>query len=121
MPFFRRGYYITLNRVHDKVNIREGSETLTLTVDNDANSLIKGLLKAQKRLSEINAEETTEEEQKKAAFDFAASIFGEIQAQRLFNFYNGDPRCVVTVCGMYFSDPKHGLGKKITKAQKKTR
>ena len=60
-------------------------------------------------------------EGKKAAREFSVAIFGEEQTEQLFDFYHGDENCVVTICGMYFGDPKNGLGKKITKAQKKNR
>lgn len=111
---------ISLNRVRDNITIREGDETLTLRVDSDANSIISRLRKAQKTVSEINGE-TTDAEREQAAHDLSEAIFGKQQTEKLFDFYNGDASCVVTICGMYFGDPKHGLGKKITKAQMKNK
>ena len=109
---------ISLNRVRDHITIREGTETLDLVVDSDANSIVSRLLKAQKTLNAVNGE-TTEDEREQAAHDLSDAIFGKQQTEKLFAFYNGDASCVVTICGMYFGDPKHGLGKIITKAQKK--
>ena len=109
---------LTLNRVRDSVTIREGNETLTLHVDSDANSIISRLQKAQEALKYINGE-STDEERTQAAHGLSEAMFGAKQTEELFAFYNQDASCVVTICGMYFGDPKHGLGKKITKAQKK--
>ena len=47
MKLFRRGYEMTLNRVHDTVTIREGDEKITLTVNGDAMRMVAGLNKAQ--------------------------------------------------------------------------
>ena len=41
--FKRHGYELTLNRVHDTIVIREGDETLTLTVNGDAMRMVAGL------------------------------------------------------------------------------
>ena len=58
---FGKGYEITLNRVHDTITIREGNETLKLTVDGDAMRLVAGLNKAQQKMLALN-EESKEEE-----------------------------------------------------------
>ena len=48
-----RGYELTLNRVHDSITIREGDETLKLSVDGDAMRMVAGLNKAQKKMLEL--------------------------------------------------------------------
>ena len=109
---------LTLNRVRDKIVIREGDEVLPLYVDCDANTLMKRIQEANKGLEKVN-EQTGEEEQRRVALDLASAIFGEEQAEQLMAFYHDNSGCVVTICGMYFGDAKHGLGRKITKAQKR--
>ncbi len=111
---FRRGYKITLNRVHDRITVREGTEELTLAVDGDAMRMVAGLEQAKKML--IGLAEAPDEERAKAAQYFAGVIFGEEQAARLVEFYRGDALCVINLCGRYFKDR---LGDLITKAQKK--
>ena len=116
--FFARvsGKEITLNRVRDRITVREGNETIELYVDSDANTLIRRLQAAQKALTEID-EETSEAERKKAAEGLSVAIFGQEQTEKLLDFYHGDYGCVVSICGMYFGDHKRGLAKKITKVQ----
>lgn len=111
---------LTLNRVRDHITIREGNDTINLTVDSDANMLIHGVRMAQKTLQRIQ-EEDNEELKKTAAEQLSTAIFGKEQAGLLLDFYGGNYGCVITICGMYFGDHKNGLGKKITKAQKKNR
>ena len=80
--FKRKGYEMTLNRVHDTITIREGDETLTLTVNGDAMRMVAGLNKAQSRLQSIT-EETPDEEVREVAEYFAAVILsGESYADR---------------------------------------
>ena len=112
---FGKGYAITLNRVHDTISIREGNETLKLTVDGDAMRLVAGLNKAQQKMVALN-EESTDEEIKNAARFFAGVIFGNEQAEKLLKFYADDPSCVISVCGKYFKDRLAG---KIAAVQKK--
>ena len=50
---FGKGYTMTLNRVHDKINLREGDEVLPLTVDGDSMRMVAGLGKAQAKLLEL--------------------------------------------------------------------
>lgn len=110
----------SLNRVRDMITIREGNETLPLYVDSDANMLIKRLRTAQKAIDEA-ATSDSEEERQKAAIGLSEAMFGDEQTHKLLEFYHGDYGCVITICGMYFGDAKKGLGKKITKAQKRNR
>ena len=115
MKLFRRGYEMTLNRVHDTITVREGTERLTLTVNGDAMRMVAGLNKAQAKMKGVT-EETPDEEVKEVAEYFAAVIFGKEQAAKLMAFYAEDPGCVITVCGRYFSERLAG---KITEAQKR--
>lgn len=106
---------MTLNRVHDIVTIKEGSDRLTLTVNGDSFRMVAGLNRAQEKLKAIN-DDSPEAEVKAAAEYFATVIFGAEQAESLFGFYAGDAACVISVCGQYF---KARLADKIAKAQKK--
>ena len=115
MGFFRRGYEVTLHRVHDRVIIREGEEKLALTVNGDAMRMVAGLNRAQAKMKEIT-EETPDAEVREAAEYFATVIFGKEQAGRLMSFYADDPGSVIAVCGMYF---RERLAGKIAAVQKK--
>lgn len=114
---FRRGYKLTLNRVHDVVTIKEGDEKITLTVNGDSMRMVAGLTKAQQKMKDITPE-TPDEQVRETAEYFAAVIFGKEQAEKLMAFYADDPGSVITVCGQYF---KQRLAAKITKAQKRIR
>lgn len=115
LKLFRRGYDLSLNRVHDNIRINEGGDVLRLHVDGDPMRMVAGLNEAQKILKTINTE-TTDDDKKEAATYFAEVIFGSEQAKQLMEFYRNDPLCVINVCGTYFRDR---LGKLIEKAQKK--
>lgn len=115
MGIFKRGYEVTLNRVHDNIIIREGGETLKLTVNGDSMRMVAGLNKAQKKMLELN-DESSDVQVKECAEYFAAVIFGKEQAAKLMEFYADDPSCVITACGQYF---KERLAGKIAQAQKK--
>ena len=117
MKLFNRGYKLTLNRVHDTVLIREGDETLTLTVNGDAMRIVAGLNKAQAKMQELN-DDSPDEVVKETAEYFAAVIFGREQAAQLMKFYANDPGCVIALCGKYF---KERLADKISKVQKKAK
>ena len=112
---FKKNYEITLNRVHDTVVIREGNETLKLTVNGDAMRIVAGLNKAQQKMKDLS-DDATDEQAKEAAEYFAAVIFGKEQAAQLVKFYAEDPACIVSVCGQYFKDRLAG---KIAQVQKK--
>lgn len=111
MAFFRRGYTVTTDRVRDKIRVRENGETLVLTVDEEAGSLVNGLNRVQKKLA--GADTSTVNETAKM---FAGVIFGQEQAAKLLDFYGGNPYSVIEVCGKYFSER---LGTMITEKQKK--
>ena len=117
MKFFRKGYELTLNRVHDTVTIREGDERLTLSVNGDAMHMIAGMNKANQKLQALT-DDSKDEEVLEAAEYFAAVIFGREQAAQLMAFYSNDPGCVISVCGQYF---KERLVDKIVKVQKKAK
>ena len=110
-------FNISLHRVHDKVRITEGGESLDLHVDADPMRMVAGLSQAQKMLQGIT-NETPEEESLNAARYFAQVIFGKDQAEQLVGFYHNDAGCVINVCGRYF---EKRLSKLITAAQKKTK
>lgn len=110
-------YTISLNRVHDTVRIREGGEALELRVDADPMRMVAGLNTAQKMLRELDAD-AADEKARDAARYFAGVIFGEEQAEKLWEFYRGDGACVVSVCGQYFTRRLHRL---IERAQKRAR
>lgn len=113
--FKRRGYEMTLNRIHDNIVIREGDEKLALTVNGDAMRMVAGLTKAQEKMKALT-NETPDEEVKAVSEYFAGVIFGREQASKLMAFYSDDPGCVISVCGQYFKDR---LAEKITQAQKR--
>lgn len=110
-----KGYEITLHRVHDTVTIKEGDDKLTLHVDSDPMRMVAGLEQARKRMQTMD-DESTEQQRQDAAIFFSAVIFGREQAERLLDFYHGDPACVINICGQYFKGRLAGL---IEKAQKK--
>lgn len=112
---FGKGYEMTLNRVHDKVTVKEGGERLTLTVDGDAMRMVVGLNKAQEKMQALS-DDSKDEDVLEAARFFASVIFGREQATELMNFYANDPGCVISVCGQYF---RARLGSLIAKAQRK--
>ncbi len=109
---------ITLNRVRDRVVIREGDEKIILFVDDEINSLMRKIREAEKLIISINGE-SQKSERIYAARMFSEALFGEKQTKDLFHFYHENEDCVISICGIYFSDKKHGLSKKIAKMQKK--
>lgn len=115
MKMFRKGYEVTLNRVHDTVTVKEGGQKITLTVNGDAMRMVAGLTKAQQRMKDMT-EETLDDEVRDVARYFAAVIFGKDQAEQLMAFYADDPACVISVCGRYF---KERLAGKISEVQKR--
>lgn len=115
MAFFRRGYEMTLNRVHDTVRIKEDGETLVLTVNGDSLRMVAGLNKAQEKMKALT-EESTDDEVREAAEYFAAVLFGREQAEKLMAFYADDAGCVISACGKYF---RERLADKIARQQKK--
>lgn len=112
-----RAFKISMNRVHDRVKVTEGGETLTLNVEADPMRMVAGLSQAQKMMQALT-NDSTDEEQHAAAEFFASVIFGQAQAKALLDFYRGDAGCVIGLCGTYF---RNRLSKLITKAQKKSK
>lgn len=105
---------LTLNRVHDTLTIKEGSETLHLTVDGDAQRMVAGLLNVREKSMQI--QDGSEEKLEEVARYFAETIFGKAQADKLFEFYRENAGCVFAICSQYFSER---LNKKVTRAQKR--
>ena len=112
---FFKPYTISLNRVHDRIAIREGGEKLILTVDADPMRMAAEIMSARRLLDELT-ETSTDEELNAAADAFAVAMFGTDQAERLREFYRGDGKCILNVCARYFHDRLAG---KITAAQKR--
>ena len=112
---FKKGYTMSLNRVHDTLRIREGAESLVLYVDSDPRRLVAGLNSVQARLKTID-NDTDDETKLQYATMFANVLFGEEQTKTLAQFYHQDAGCIISVCGQYFSKR---LAKLITQAQKK--
>lgn len=117
MKLFRKGYELTLNRVTDKITIREGDESLPLSVNGDAMRMVAGMNRATEKMTALE-DDPTDENARDCALFFASVIFGKDQAQKLLDFYADDPGCVINVCGQYFKDRLAG---KIASVQKKTK
>ena len=113
---FRKGYEISLNRVHDTVRVKEGDQSLMLTVNGDAQRMVAGLNTAQGKMKAIAEGNPTQEEITDVALFFAGVIFGKEQATQLMGFYANDPSTVITICGTYF---RERLADQISKVQKK--
>jgi hypothetical protein len=116
---FKKKAY-SLNRVRDHFQIKEGNETLSLYVDRDSKQIVRDLNKAQEKINSITVG-SSEEDIREATLSMPAAVFGEEQTKKILDFYHGDVGCVAAIFGIYFSDRKNGLGKKITQAQKRAR
>ncbi|MBR0463454.1 MAG: hypothetical protein IJJ23_03620 [Clostridia bacterium] len=108
-------FSISLNRIHDTLRISEGTDTLILKVDGDAQRMVAGLINVRERSAAL-AKDGGEAALEELARYFAVTIFGEEQADKLFDFYRGNAGCVFAICSQYFSER---LNKLVTKAQKK--
>ena len=106
-----------LSRVHDRVKICEGDDSLVLLVNADAGRLVAGISEAVKGLQALN-DKSTDEDARKAARYFAGVIFGDNQADALIDFYHGDGLCVINLCAKYMTGR---LNKLIAKVQKKSK
>ena len=110
-------FKMSLNRVHDRVKICEGDDSLILRVDADAGRLVAGISEAVEGLQTLN-DKSTDEDTRKAAQYFAGVIFGDNQAEKLIDFYHGDGLCVINLCAKYMTGR---LNKLIAKVQKKSK
>ena len=106
---------VSLGIVRDTVKFTESGDSITLTVCADPQRLVQGLSKA-RELMMLVTDDTPKEEQITAAKFIATVIFGSEQAEKLMDFYFGEPACVINVCGKYFAEKLSGL---IIKEQKK--
>ena len=111
-------YKITLNRVHDLIEVREGTEHLILRVDADAMDLVRTINSLEPRLNAIQDDAEAEKEADSIAREFCTAIFGNEQTDKIFDFYNNSGVAVLGIVGKYFSER---LGKLITKAQKRAK
>ena len=109
-------FSLSLNRVRDRITIKESGESIQLFVDSDPRMLVTRIRNAQIQITGANKAESTDEDRMKAARAFAVAIFGEKQTDQLAEFYGGDYSCVMTISGLYF---EKRLCKKIIAAQKK--
>lgn len=110
-------YKLTLGRVHDLLELREGQERLFLRVDADPAELVRLINGLEHKLSAINAD-NAETEGAKVGREFCEAIFGKDQTGKIFTLYNNDGAAVLGLCTKYFTER---LWKKITKAQKRAR
>ena len=116
---FHRKHTISLNRVRDRITIAEGGDELELYVDSEPGRIIAALAVANKTINAlVQSKASDPDERMKAALDFASAIFGIKQAQKLLDFYHGDPTCLLSICSKYFNER---LSKMIEKAQKKAK
>ena len=106
-------FTISLNRVRDQITVKESEQEITLSVDSDANSLVKGLKNAKEAMDAITSK-STEAEKLEAARKLASAIFGDAQAEELILFYSKNAGSIAEVCAKYFETR---LCKLITKAQ----
>ena len=106
-------FTISLNRVRDQIAVKEGDQEIKLSVDSDANSIVKRLKKAKELMDAVDSQ-TTDEDKLEAARAFASAIFGDAQAEQLVLFYSKNAGNVAEVCARYFEER---LCKMITKAQ----
>lgn len=104
---------MSLGRVHGTLCIKEGFDKLTLYVDSEPMRLTSALVQVSADMKKWG-DKTTPKQQKEIALKFAATMFGDEQAQKLLDFYHGNAACVVNVCAQYFSGT---LSKLINKAQ----
>jgi len=109
---------LSLNRVRDRVEIKEGNEMLELVVDADCMRIVPLISDAREKMIQAAQYEGEgkEEKEKEAALNFARVIFGTEQAEKLEKFYLNDAACIAELCGRYFTGY---MARKITKAQKK--
>ena len=108
-------YKLTLHRVHDRVKIVEGNDTLVLLVDADPKRIVLHIQNAQDAMQQAILKEDIDA-QKAAGMKFADAMFGNEQAGKLLEMYGGDVTCVMNICLQYFQGR---LAKLIEKAQKK--
>ena len=108
-------YEISLNRVHDRFDVKEGNERLVMQVDSDPRMIVTKIRNANEKIQEAQ-KNGSEEKREQAVRTFSEAMFGKEQTDSLLAFYNGDYSCVMTICALYF---EKRLSSKITKAQKK--
>lgn len=108
-------YRISLHRVHDRIKIVEGSDSIVLLVDADPNTMVLQMQNAHEKMQQALLTGDIDE-QKKSGMMFADAMFGKEQAGKLLEMYSGDVACVVNICQKYFSER---LSRIIAKAQKR--
>ena len=114
MRFRRIKKDFTPYNVTDKVTFRNVDRALPLTVREDSKQIVHKL----KQVPGVFAKSanSSETERLEGARFFAAALFGEEQAQKVVDLFDGDAAAIITVCSDYFNNR---LVKIITKVQKK--
>jgi hypothetical protein len=108
-------YTISTNHIRDKVAFVEGGEKLVLTVDVDPFGIIGELTGVIDDLKKLN-DNSSPEEIMRLCRELGVKMFGEVQTQKLFEFYGGNEKQLFSVLTRYFIER---LNKKIVEAQKK--
>lgn len=111
-------YKLSLGRVHDLIEVREGTEHLILRVDADPMELVRTINSLEPRMNAIEDNAEAEREIDGIAREFCIAIFGAEQTDKIFDFYNKNGVAVLGIVGKYFSER---LGRLITKAQKRAK
>lgn len=111
-------YKITLNRVHDLIEVREGTESLVLRVDADPMDIVRIITKLEPKLNMIQSNEEAKAEAESIGHEFCNVIFGRIQTSKLFEFYNNDALAVLDIISKYLSER---LVMKVAKVQKRAK
>lgn len=97
-------FRLSLNRVHDLIEVKEGTERLRLRVDADPMELVRLITKLEPKLNAIQTNEEAKAEARGICQEFCAAIFGKEQSSRLFEFYNHDALAVLDVLSKYLSE-----------------
>ena len=111
-------YRLSMGRVHDLIEVREGTESLVLRVDADPVDIVRVITRLEPKMSSIQTNEDAKAEAKEICKEFGSVIFGAKQTVRLFDFYNDNSFAVLSMISKYLSER---LVDKVTKAQKRAR
>lgn len=111
-------YKLSLGRVHDLIEVREGTEHLVLRVDADPMELVRLITKLEPKLNAIQTNEEAKAEAQGIGQEFCTAIFGKEQTSKLFEFYNHDALAVLDVLSKYLSER---LVVRVAKTQKRAK
>ena len=107
-----------MGRVHDLIEVREGTESLVLRVDADPADIVRVIAKLEPKMDSIQTNEDAKAKAKGICTEFGNVIFGEKQTSRLFDFYNENGAAVLSMLSKYLSER---LVDKVTKLQKRAK